>query len=73
MLPGSELVASGYDRSLIDTQTYTLSAIPVPALNAYGLEVKHEGTMFNGPTKSERIYEYMKRRADFLGQRVPIR
>ncbi len=73
MLPGSDLVASGYDRSLTDTQTYTLSAIPVPASNAYGLEVRHEGTMFNGPTKAERIYEDVKRRADFLGPRVPVK
>lgn len=73
MLPGSDLVASGYDRSLTDTQTYTLSAIPVPASNAFGLEVKHEGTMFNGPTKAERIYNDLKRRADLLGPRVSIR
>lgn len=73
MLPGSDLVASGYDRSLIDTQTYTLSAIPVPTSSAYGLEVKHEGTMFNGPTKAERIYEDLKKSADFLGPRVPVK
>ena len=72
MLPGSQLVVSGYDRSLMDTQTYTLSAIPVPKLNAFGLEVAHEGTMFNGPTKASRIYEDLKRRADLLGPRVPF-
>ena len=73
MSPGSDLVASGYDRFLTDTQTYTISAIPVPALSAYGIEVKHEGTMFNGPTKAGRIYEDLKRRADLLGTRVRLK
>jgi hypothetical protein len=73
MLPSSGLVASGYDRALVDTHTYTLSAIPVPELNSYGLKVTHEGTMFNGPTKAKRIYKDIKHRADLLGPRVPLK
>ena len=73
MLPGGELVASGYDRVWTDTQTYTVSAIPVTDAKAFGLEVKHEGTMFNGPAKAERIYEDLKRRAGLLGARVPLK
>lgn len=73
LLPGSELVASGYDRSITDTQTYTLTAVPVPAKSAYGFEVTHEGTMFNGPTKAKRIYEAAIRQATAAGPRVLVR
>jgi hypothetical protein len=72
MLQGSELVASGYDRSLTDTQTYTLSAIPVPSRKAYGFEVTHEGTMFNGPTKAKRIFDSAVQRASVIGPRVSV-
>jgi hypothetical protein len=72
MLPGSPLVASGYTRSLTDTQTYTLSAIPVAASTAYALEVAHEGTMFNGPSTAKRIFEDAKRRAALLGPKVSV-
>jgi len=44
MLPAGRLVSSGYDRLLTDTQTYT--AIPVPKLSAYGIEVGHRGSLF---------------------------
>lgn len=72
MLPGSRLVATGYDRSLTDTQTYTLSAIPVPSKQAFALEVTHEGTMFNGPTKAKRIFDSAIERASLLGPRVDL-
>ena len=73
MLPGSKLVASGYDRSLTDTQTYTATAIAVPRLSAFGFELCHEGTMFNGPTKAKRIYNTLNERATLVGPRVSIK
>ena len=73
MLPGSKLVASGYDRSLTDTQTYTATAIAVPRLSAFGFELHHEGTMFNGPTKAQRIYKTLNERAALVGPRVSIK
>jgi len=73
MQSGYGPVASGYDRSLTDTQTYTVSAIPVPRLNAYGFEVTHRGTMFNGPAKAGRIYRAVVERADLAGTRVPLK
>ena len=72
MLPGSSLVASGYDRAAMDTQTYTATAIPVLRLAAYGFELRHEGTMFNGPTKAARIFKMMNERATLSGTRVAI-
>lgn len=72
MLPTSELVASGYDRSLIDTQTYTLTAVPVPAKGAYGLELNHNGTMFNGPVKANAIFQSAVERASVTGTKVSI-
>ncbi len=73
MLPGSKLVASGYDRSLTDTQTYTATAIAVPSLSAFAFELRHEGTMFNGPTKAKRIYYTLNERATLVGPRVSIK
>jgi len=67
MLPGSKLVASGYDRSLTDTQTYTATAIAVPRLSAFGFKLHHEGAMFNGPTKAQRIYKTLNERAALVG------
>jgi len=72
MLPTSELVASGYDRSLMDTQTYTLTAVPVPAKGAYGLELNHNGTMFNGPAKAKTIFKSAVERASVTGTKVSI-
>ncbi len=72
LLPASKLVASGYDRSLGDTQTYTASAIPVPRQKAFGFEVKHHGTMFNGPSKASSIYETINQRAALIGPKVMI-
>lgn len=72
MLPGSKLVASGYDRSLTDTQTYTATAIPVPAQQAYAFELSHEGTMFNGPTKAKKIFATINQRAALVGPKVMI-
>lgn len=73
MLPGSKLVASGYDRALTDTQTYTATAIAVPRLEAYGFELRHEGTMFNGPTKAKRIFNSLNERAGLIGPKVQIK
>lgn len=73
MLPGSKLVASGYDRSLTDTQTYTATAIAVPVKNAYGFELSHEGTMFNGPTKAASMFKTLNERAALSGPRVSIK
>jgi hypothetical protein len=73
MLPGSKLVATGYDRSgfmHIDTQTYTATAIPVPRLSAYGFEVNHKGSMANGPTKAKRIFNTLNERAALIGPKV---
>ncbi|MGV3661500.1 MAG: hypothetical protein ACO1TE_15030 [Prosthecobacter sp.] len=72
MLPGSKLVASGYDRSLTDTQTYTATAVPVPRQQAFGFELKHEGTMFNGPSKAKRMFRSLNERAALAGRRVSI-
>ncbi|HYF36669.1 MAG TPA: hypothetical protein VD994_15340 [Prosthecobacter sp.] len=72
MLPGSKLVASGYDRSLTDTQTYTVTAIPVPRKQAFGFELKHEGTLFNGPTKAKQMFTDLNQRAALVGARVSI-
>lgn len=72
MLPGSRLVVSGYDRALTDTHTYTASAVYVPRARAYGLELRHQGTMFKGPTKSKRIFMTLNERAGLLGPRVGI-
>jgi hypothetical protein len=72
MLPGSKLVASGYDRSLTDTQTYTATAIAVPRNSAYGFELRHEGTLFNGPTKAKRLFTTLNERAALIGPKVKI-
>lgn len=72
MLPGSKLVASGYDRKLTDTQTYTATALAVPRLSAFGFELRHEGTMFNGPTKAKRIFTTLNERAALVGPRVSL-
>lgn len=73
MLPGSKLVASGYDRAMTDTQTYTATAVAVPRLGAYGFELQHEGTMFNGPTKAKRIFTTLNERAALAGPRVSLK
>lgn len=72
MLPSSKLVASGYDRALTDTHTYTASAIFVPRANAYGFELRHQGTMFKGPSKSKRMFVTITERASLLGQKVSL-
>jgi hypothetical protein len=72
MLPSSKLVASGYDRALTDTHTYTASAIFVPRANAYGFELRHQGTMFKGPSKSKRMFVTITERASLVGQRVSL-
>ena len=72
MLSSGGLVVSGYDRALTDTHTYTATAVPVPRIDAYGLEVRHQGTMFKGPTKSKRIFMTLNERAGLLGPRVGI-
>lgn len=73
MLPGSKLVSSGYDRSLTDTQTYTATAVSVPVKQAYGFELHHEGTLFNGPTKAARMFKTLNERAALIGPRVSIK
>lgn len=70
MLPSSRLVVSGYDRALTDTHTYTASAIYVPNSKVYGFEVRHQGTMFKGPTKSKRIFNTLTERAGLIGTKV---
>jgi len=72
ILPGSPLVASGYDRSLTDTQTYTATAIPVPRRDAFGFELRHEGTMFNGPSKAAKIFKILNERASLSGTKVAV-
>jgi hypothetical protein len=72
MLTGNKLVASGYNRSVIDTHTYTATAIHVKRSNAYGFELLHRGTLFNGPAKASRMYKELVRRADLVGERVPV-
>ncbi len=72
MLPSSKLVVSGYDRALTDTHTYTASAIFVPRINAYGFELRHQGTMFKGPSKSKRIFVTLTERAALVGQKVSL-
>lgn len=76
LLPSGNLVASGYTRFVLDTHTYTLSALPVKAPGGYdlvyALEVHHEGTRSQGPGKAKKIYKDALRRADLLGARVEI-
>jgi hypothetical protein len=72
MLPSGKLVVSGYDRALTDTHTYTASAIFVPRANAYGFELRHQGTMFKGPTKSKRMFVTITERASLIGQKVSL-
>ena len=72
MLPSAKLVVSGYDRALTDTHTYTASAIFVPRANPYGFELRHQGTMFKGPTKSKRMFVTITERASLIGQKVSL-
>ena len=72
LLPGSKLVASGYDRSMADTHTYTATAISVPRQQAYGFEITHDGTMFKGPTKAKRMFNTLIQRASLVGTKVSI-
>jgi len=72
MLPGGKLVASGYDRVLTDTQTYTATAIPVPRQQAFGFELSHEGTMFKGPSKAKKMFRTLNERAALVGRRTTI-
>ena len=72
MLPSGKLVVSGYDRALTDTHTYTASAIFVPRANAYGFELRHQGTMFKGPSKSKRMFVTITERASLIGQKVSL-
>lgn len=69
----SELTASGYDRVWTDTQTYVVSAIPAPKQDAFGFEISHYGTMFDGPSKAKRIYRSVVERAALSGERVNLR
>lgn len=71
--PAGELVASGYDRSMLDTQTFNASAVHIPAKDAYGFEVSHYGTMLNGPARASQIYRSLLQRADATGQRISVR
>ena len=72
LLPGSKLVACGYDRFMLDTQTYTATAIPVPRQSAYGFELSYRGTRGNGPGRAKRMYADLLRRAELMGQRITI-
>ena len=72
-LSSGGIEADGYDRSIIDTQFYNLAAIPSSKPNAFGFEVKHKGTMFNGPRTAKRIYDDAKYRASLKGSRVTTR
>ncbi|WP_133795118.1 hypothetical protein [Prosthecobacter fusiformis] len=71
-LPGSKLVASGYDRFIIDTQTYTATAIAVPRQNAYGFELQHRGTLADGPTKAKKMFRTLNQRAARVGSKVRV-
>ena len=68
----SGLEASGYMRQLVDTQTFNVSAIPVPALGAYGFSVSHHGTLLIGPMRARQIYDDLVRRAAVSGERIAI-
>ena len=72
MLPSSKLVVSGYDRSLLDTHTYIASAVFMPVVDAYGFELRHRGTFFNGPVKSNRLFSEINQRAALCGKKVFI-
>jgi hypothetical protein len=73
MLPRSKLVASGYDRFVLDTHTYTATAIAAPRQSAYGFEVRHTGTMFDGPIKAKRIYKTLNERAELIGPKTYLK
>ena len=68
----SGLEASGYIRQLVDTHTFNVSAIPVPAQGAYGFSVSHHGTIFIGPMRAHQIYDDLVRRAAASGVRVSV-
>ena len=71
-LPTEGLTASGYKRVLIDTHTFSVSAIPTDGYGIYGFEVSHHGTLFHGPAKADAIYTDVKRRADDRGEPVRL-
>lgn len=71
-MANSYLMAKSYDRSATDTQIYTLTAVPVPEKNAYGIVLDSEGTMLNSTVKANRIYETAKQRAAQFGPRVDL-
>ena len=66
----AKLSASGHDPSLTDTQAFNVSAIPVAAKEAFGFEILHHGTLFNGPAKADAIFPSLIERAGLAGQRV---
>mgnify|MGYP007101649568 CR=1 FL=1 len=71
--PDGSIEAKGHDRSVIDTQFYTLSAIPVTEHDAYGFKISHGGTLFQGPMTAKRIYDHAQYEASKLSTRIPIR
>lgn len=68
----TDLTASGSIRYMLDKHTFYASAIPLPAQQAYGFEVSHSGTLFNGPATAHRIYRSLLERADRSGQRIAV-
>ena len=71
-LPTEGLTASGYKRVLIDTHTFSISAMPAQPAGAYGFEVSHHGTLFQGPGKADAIYTDVKQRAARIAQTVQL-
>jgi hypothetical protein len=69
----SDLTASGSIRHLADKHTFYVSAIPLPAKDAFGFEVSHSGTLFTGPSTASKIYRSLLQRADAAGPRVSVK
>lgn len=68
----TELTASGYIRHMLDTHKFNVSAIPVPAKDAFGFEVRHSGTILVGPMKADAIFQSLVERAGLEGPRVSV-
>ena len=56
MSESGAIVGEGYDRLLVDTHYFTLTATPLSAINEYKFSMRHRGTLFNGPNTAKNIF-----------------
>ena len=50
------VVGEGYNRSIIDTHYFTLTATPLANIKEYKFSMRHRGTLFNGPQTAKQIF-----------------